>query len=186
MTRARANGIDIEFDVIGPDDGRPLLLIMGLGGQLIHWRDDLCALLAGGGHRVIRFDNRDAGLSTRFDGQPSNLAGAIGAAFGGPPVQVPYLLDDLADDAVGVLDALSIDAAHVLGASMGGMIAQMVAIRHPERTRSLVSIMSSPEFLPPDPEVVAILATPPPPDQEAYVERAVQDGRVLSSPGFPF
>lgn len=186
MGRTRANGVEIEFETIGPHDGRPLLLVMGLGGQLIHWPDELCEMFAERGHLVIRFDNRDSGLSTWFDGDPSNLAGALGAAFGGPPAEVPYRLEDMADDAGAVLDAAGVESAHVVGASMGGMVAQMFVLRHEDRTRSLTSIMSSPEFVAPEPDVVTMLATPAPSDREANIERSVADVRLLAGPAYPY
>ncbi len=187
MARTTANGIQIEYETTGPQDGRPLLLIMGLGAQLIHWPEELCDLLAESGHFVIRYDNRDSGLSTSLDHRPSNLTGVLGAVFGGgPQAEPPYLLDDMADDGAGLLDALGIEGGHVLGASLGGMIAQTFAIRHPRRTRSLTSIMSTPEFIAPEPDMVAMLAAPAPSDRQAYIERAVTDFRALSGPGFDY
>ena len=125
MTTARANGIEIAYETFGTPEGRPLLLIMGVAAQMILWDDDFCAALAARGHRVIRFDNRDVGLSTKCDwaGMP-DAAAAMQAAFLGQRVDAPYTLWDMAADAVGLLDALGIAAAHVVGASMGGMIAQ--------------------------------------------------------------
>jgi pimeloyl-ACP methyl ester carboxylesterase len=188
--RARVNGIEIEYDVLGPADGRPLLLVMGLASQLIHWDDELCGMLVARGHRVIRFDNRDVGRSTKLDdlGVPQVLP--LLAAIGrGEAVQAPYLLSDMAADAVGLLDALGIDAAHVVGASMGGMIAQTMAIEHPSRVRTLTSIMSTTggrELPPARPEAMAVLLTPMPSDRAANVERAVTVFRTIGSTGFPF
>jgi pimeloyl-ACP methyl ester carboxylesterase len=185
MPRATANGIELEYETTGPEDGRPLLLIMGLGAQLIHWPEAFCAMLAERGHLVILFDNRDSGLSTSFDGEQVDLAAVLMSAFSGQETSAPYLLDDMADDAAGLLDALGLQSAHVVGVSMGGMIAQALAIRHSPRVRSLTSIMSSPEFVEPYPELVAMLATPPPEGREAYLERSLADYRLLAGTAFP-
>ena len=144
MARTRANGIEIEYDDAGPDNGPVVLLIMGLGAQLVRWPQELVDSLVARGYRVIRFDNRDVGLSTKFDdrGIPSIVWTAMQARIGRTPM-LPYTLTDMADDAVGLLDSLGIDAAHIVGASMGGMIAQLVAARHAARTLSLTSIMST-------------------------------------------
>src|SRR3989454_463405 len=190
MTTARANGIEIAYETFGTPEGRPLLLIMGLAAQMILWDDDFCAALASRGHRVIRFDNRDVGLSTKCDwaGMP-DAAAAMQAAFLGQRVDAPYTLWDMAADAVGLLDALGIAAAHVVGASMGGMIAQAMAIAHPARVLSLTSIMSSTgdRSLPPArPEAAAVLLLPVVAGRAANVERAVHVFRTIGSPGFPF
>src|SRR5882724_2657871 len=178
MPTARANGIEIAYETFGAPEGRPLLLIMGLAAQMILWDDDLCAALASRGHRVIRFDNRDVGLSTKCDwaGMP-DAAAAMQAAFLGQRVDAPYTLWDMATDAVGLLDALGIAAAHVVGASMGGMIAQAMAIAHPARVLSLTSIMSSTgdRSLPPArPEAAAVLLLPVVAGRAANVERAAR------------
>jgi pimeloyl-ACP methyl ester carboxylesterase len=190
MPRARANGIDIEYEEFGSPSGRPLLLIMGLGGQMILWREDFCAQLAARGHRVIRFDNRDVGKSARFDhlGVP-DVTLAVTAALSRQPVSAPYLLRDMAADAAGLLAALHIDSAHVVGASMGGMIAQTMAIEHPARLRSLTSIMSTtgnPGLPPPKAEALGALLAPPPTNREESIARAVWIFRTIGSPGFPF
>jgi pimeloyl-ACP methyl ester carboxylesterase len=190
MPRAHANGIEIEYESFG-DPGAPVvLLIMGLGAQMILWDEAFCAALVGRGFRVVRFDNRDVGLSTKLDakGKPSVLA-AMEAVRAGKPVDAPYLLADMADDATALLDALGIERAHVVGASMGGMIAQTVAIRHPARILSLTSIMSTtgdPDLPEPTPEAMLALLTPSPRERDAYIEHAVAAVRVLGSPGFPF
>ncbi|NUP15134.1 MAG: alpha/beta fold hydrolase [Streptomyces sp.] len=149
---------------------------MGLGAQLIHWDDDFCELLAEQGHHVVRFDNRDAGLSTHFHdaGVPE-----LGASS-------PYLLDDLADDSAALLDVLGWPAAHVVGASMGGMIAQALAIRHPERVLTLTSIMStpSPQAAPPTEAATAVLFAKPPADRDAVIEQALRTWSVIGSPGY--
>ena len=190
MPIARTNGIEIAYETFGPPDGRPLLLIMGLAAQMILWDDEFCAALAARGHRVIRFDNRDVGLSTKLDaaGMP-DAAAAMQAVLLGERIAAPYLLRDLAADGVGLLDALDIPAAHVVGASMGGMIAQTMAITYPARVLSLTSIMSTTgeRSLPPArPEAVAVLFLPAPADRAGNVERAVHIFRTIGSPGFPF
>jgi pimeloyl-ACP methyl ester carboxylesterase len=145
MGKLTANGIEIAYEEFGSHRDPAVVMIMGLGTQLIGWPDPLCHALANAGHRVIRFDNRDVGLSTKFDGQSGqhemNLA--LAHSILGMSVSAPYALRDMAADTVGVLDALGIEAAHFVGSSMGGMIAQIVASTHPLRTRSLVSIMST-------------------------------------------
>ena len=190
MPIARTDGLEIAYETFGPPDGRPLLLIMGLAAQMILWDDEFCAALAARGHRVIRFDNRDVGLSTKLDaaGMP-DAAAAMQAALLGERIAAPYLLRDLAADAAGLLDALGIPAAHVVGASMGGMIAQTMAINHPASVLSLTSIMSTTgeRSLPPArPEAVAVLLLPAPADRAGNVERAVHIFRTIGSPGFPF
>lgn len=154
MPKAAANGIHIEYETIGDPAARPLLLIGGLATQLIHWDDSLCDDLAQRGHYVIRFDNRDAGLSSKCD-DAENLV------QGGPA----YTIDDMADDTVGLLDAIGIGKAHILGTSMGGMIAQAVAIRQPSRVLSLISVYSTTgnrDVPPPKPEVIKLLLAPAP------------------------
>ncbi|NRQ33847.1 alpha/beta fold hydrolase [Nonomuraea sp. NN258] len=150
---------------------------MGLGAQLVHWDDDWCALLAEQGHHVVRFDNRDAGLSTHFhdEGAP---------AMGAPS---PYVLDDMAADTAALLDVLGWPAAHVVGASMGGMIAQTLAIRHPARVLTLTSIMSTPgpQIAPPTPEAMAVLAGRPPAGREAVLAQALETWSIIGSPGYP-
>jgi len=188
MARATANGIQIEYETFGNPSGRPLLLIIGLGAQMIHWDDDLCQDLAKRGHYIIRFDNRDVGLSTKFEeaGVP-NLVEIFGKIMQGEKVKPPYTLDDMADDAVGLLDALGIRKAHICGMSMGGMIAQTVAIRHLPRVLSLTSIYSTtgnPEVPQPKPEVLGLLITPPPREREAYIEHMLRVFKAIAGPGF--
>ena len=144
MAQVQANGITIEYEDHGDADAPVVLLIMGLGAQLVRWPIELVDDLVARGYRVIRFDNRDVGLSTKFDhaGTPNIVWTAMIQQFGRTP-PVPYTLQDMAADAVGLLDALNIEAAHIVGASMGGMIAQLVAGSWPERTLSLTSIMST-------------------------------------------
>ena len=144
MTAIRANGITIEYEEMGSPDEPVILLIMGLGMQLIAWPETFCEGLVGRGFRIVRFDNRDIGLSTRMPSVgPLASTAMMARAFLGLPVRPPYTLEDMARDTVGLMDALGIGQAHVVGASMGGMIAQIVAIEHPERVRSLTSIMST-------------------------------------------
>jgi pimeloyl-ACP methyl ester carboxylesterase len=180
MNRVTANGIEIVYDSFGSPSGRPLLLIMGLGSQMIHWDEEFCEMLAGQGHQVVRFDNRDAGLST-------HLHEAGRADLGGDPVAAPYLLGDMADDAAGLLDVLGWESAHVLGISMGGMIAQAFAIGHPARTRSLTSIMSTPapHIGSPTEQAMAALLSRSTPDREAVVRRALEVWKIIGSPGYP-
>lgn len=185
MPRLRANGIEIEYDTFGDPKAAPLLLVMGLGAQLIAWDESFCTQLAERGFHVIRYDNRDAGLSTKMveAGEPDLLS-----AFAGNP-QPAYALDDLADDAVGMLDALDIRAAHVVGASMGGFIAQLIAIDHPDRVLSLTSIMSGPggrDGVAPEPEGAEVLASVPPETRDGRIEHGLWIRRVLSGPLNPF
>lgn len=181
---APANGIELAYETYGDPQDRPLLLVMGLGTQMLAWHDDLCADLAGRGFFVVRYDNRDVGLSTHLhDARPPDLM----AALGGDTSSASYTLADLADDAAGLLGALEIDRAHVVGISMGGMIGQVLAVRHPSRVRSLTSIMStpSPSVGAPTAEAVAVLLAPPATSREEAADRAVTGYRVIGSPGYP-
>lgn len=178
MPRALANGIEIEYETFGDPGGRPLLLIAGLGVQMLSWDDEFCELLASRGFRVIRFDNRDCGLSTWMDG-----AGTpdVAAALSGN-AKPTYHLDDMAADAAGLLDALGIPAAHVVGASMGGFIAQLVAVRHADHVLSLTSIMSGPggeDEVPPTPEGQAVLLLNPPATREERIAQGMWIRKVL-------
>ena len=175
----------LEYETFGDPKGQPLLLIMGLGAQMTTWEDEFCAQLADRGFHVIRFDNRDVGLSSWMEdaGDPD-----MASAFSGNP-QAAYELDDLAADAAGLLESLDIPAAHIVGASMGGFIAQLVAINHPENVLSLTSIMSGPggtDAVPPKPEGAAILVVSPPETREERVEQAMSFRRVLLGPADPF
>lgn len=179
-----ANGIDIVYDTFGNPSDPPILLIMGLGAQMIDWHDDFCARLAGRGSYVIRYDNRDIGLSTKMSGMP-NVLGMLQSWLAGeaPETEVPYTLADMADDAAGLLQALSIASAHIVGASMGGMIAQHLALRHPQRVRSLtlVSTTSSNLDLPrPETPALEALVAPPAAGREAQIAQGVESSRLLS------
>jgi pimeloyl-ACP methyl ester carboxylesterase len=188
--RLQANGIAIEVDDQGPASGEPLLLVMGLGMQLIGWPDELVQLLVSRGFRVLRLDNRDAGLSQNFDhlGVPSVAWSALRHTLR-LPVAAPYGIADMAADVVGVLDALGLQRAHLCGASMGGMIVQHVAARHPQRVKSLTLMMttSGSRRLPqPDWRVQrALLSRPADSSEEAAVAHAQRVLRVIGSPAFP-
>lgn len=190
MARAKANGIEIEYETFGSRTDPALLLIMGLGAQLTLWPESLCEGLAGQGFFVVRYDNRDVGLSTDFDaaGLP-DLMGAFARLMKDETVDAPYLLSDMAADATGLLDALELDRAHMVGGSMGGMIAQVVAATYPERTRSLVSIMSTSGRygLPAGkPEAVAMLsAQPEGTEREQLIAHGMRLRTVISGPGYP-
>ena len=190
MARAKANGIEIEYETIGNKGDPALLLVMGLGAQLTIWPDALFEGLARRGFFVIRYDNRDTGLSTDFGawGVP-NMADAFGKLMKGEKVDTPYLLKDMAADAVGLLDALGIDKAHMVGASMGGMIVQIVAAQYPERTRSLVSIMSTsgrPGLPVGKPEALAMLtAQPEGPSREQRVRHGMKLRQTIAGAGYP-
>jgi pimeloyl-ACP methyl ester carboxylesterase len=187
MPRAHGNGVELEYETVGDPAGRPLLLVQGLGAQLISVEDGLCEALASRGFLVIRYDNRDAGLSTWFDDAPSVQLAAI---WGGDHSSLAYTLEDMADDAVAVLDAAGVEAAHVAGISLGGMIAQLLATRHPGRVRSLASIMSTTGDRAvgrPTGEAVSVLVASMPHDRDAFIEQAVANTRAISSgTAFPF
>ncbi|MBS1894088.1 MAG: alpha/beta fold hydrolase, partial [Actinobacteria bacterium] len=183
---APANGLELCYQEMGEPEGEPLLLVMGLATQMIAWQEGLCRLMAERGYRVIRFDNRDIGRSTKLDwaGVPSRADLLIGRR-----ATAPYLLGDMADDAVGLLDHLGIDQAHVVGASMGGMIVQQLAIDHSPRLRSMVSIMSTTgnrRSGQPSLKTFGILLGNPPKGRAQVIERAVRTFKVIGSPGFPF
>jgi pimeloyl-ACP methyl ester carboxylesterase len=190
MARAQVDGIELEYETFGDRGARPLLLIMGLGGQLLLWDEEFCTSLVDLGHFVIRYDNRDVGLSTKLEhaGEP-NLLAAMQAAAAGRPVETAYTLDEMADDAAGLLDALELESAHVAGASMGGMIAQALVLRHPDRVRSLTSIMSTtgnPDLVLPQPDALGALLQPRAEDREGAIEQAVALQRIIAGSGFPF
>ena len=190
MARAKANGIEIEYETAGNKGDPALLLVMGLGGQLTIWPDDFFQGLASRGFFVIRYDNRDTGLSTDFgsSGVP-NLMEAFGKLMRREKVDTPYLLGDMANDAIGLLDALGIDKAHVVGVSMGGMIVQMVAAQYPERCRSMIPIMSTSGRLglpQGKPEALAMLtAQPEGPAREQRVAHGIKLRRAIAGSGYP-
>jgi pimeloyl-ACP methyl ester carboxylesterase len=185
-TMAPVNGVELCYQEMGDPDGEPLILIMGLATQMIAWPEEFCSLLADEGFRVVRFDNRDIGRSTKLArlGVPSRLDMMIGRR-----ASAPYLLRDMARDTTGLMDHLGIDSAHLVGASMGGMIAQTVAIDQPGRLRSMISMLSTtgnrlvgtPHF-----KTYAILLAKPPRGRVEMIERAVKTFRVIGSPGFEF
>lgn len=179
MSRAAlGNGIELEYETFGSPADPALLLVMGFTAQLTLWDEEFCRQLAAGGRFVIRFDNRDCGLSTHLDGVHVDVQGVLDAALtGGSFPEVPYLLRDMAADAVGLLDHLGIERAHVLGASMGGMIVQTMAIEFPQRLLSLTSVMSQtgePNYGQPTPEAAAVLLAPPPQGRDDYIESSVR------------
>jgi pimeloyl-ACP methyl ester carboxylesterase len=179
-------GIDIAYQLLGKPDAPAVLLIMGVAAQYIHWPDEFCQALVEKGLQVIRFDNRDSGLSTHItDAPPPNLP----AALSGDPSSVSYTLSDMAADAVGLLDALGFEKAHVVGASMGGAIAQTMAIEHPQRVRSLTSMMSTTgngSVGQIDPEVRReVFSGPPAVTRDEVIQQAIRAFRFSGSPGFP-
>lgn len=183
MPTIAANDIDICYESFGPDDAPPLLLVMGLGAQMTLWRPGFVSELLERGFRVIRFDNRDAGLSTKTDGPPPDVMTLYAAFAAGQPIEAPYTLSLLAADAVGLLDALDIPAAHIVGASMGGMIVQTMAIEHPDRVLSLTSIMSTTgaaDVGQPEPSAITALLTPAPTERGAAIEDNVTTSRIIS------
>ncbi len=178
------NGVTIAYETSGPSDGMPLLLVHGLATQMLLWHEDLVSELHDRGFFVIRFDNRDIGLSTHLHDAP--YPDVMAALTTGDTSSASYRLEDMADDAVGLLDHLGIEAAHVVGVSMGGMIAQTIAIEHPDRVLSLTSIMStpSPRIGAPTEAATAVLLAAPATSREEAIERAVQTYRVIGSPGY--
>jgi len=183
MPKANVNNIKIEYEIIGDPTSKPLLLIAGLGSQLLAWSDEICENLASHGFFVIRFDNRDVGLSTKFEdaGLPNFMEINTAYARGEIP-KVPYTIEEMADDAVGVLDALNVDKAHICGASMGGMIAQILAYKHPSRVLSLTVIMSTtgnPDLPQAKPEIMAQFFAPVPSEREAYIEEMVKRDSLI-------
>lgn len=188
--KAQANGIEIEYETFGEATNPAVLLIMGLGAQLTRWPLPFVEDLVARGYFAIRYDNRDIGLSTKFDGAPvPALPALIGAMMSGQKPDVPYTLNDMAADAVGLLDALDIRRAHVMGASMGGMIAQLIAAEYPDRVLSLTSIMSStgnPGLPPSKPEAMAVLTSRPTGnDRETMIAHGLRAEKIIGSPGYP-
>jgi pimeloyl-ACP methyl ester carboxylesterase len=189
MPNVTANEIQIEYDTFGDPSSSPLLLIMGLGEQMIGWDEELCKQLASRDLYVIRFDNRDVGLSSKIDeaGVP-NTVEVFAALMKGEKANIPYTLDDMAVDTIGLLDALNIEKAHIFGVSLGGMIAQIMAIRYPSRVWSLTSMASitgNPELPLGKPELFVELVNPPPTEHEAYIENRVNLILALAGSKFP-
>jgi pimeloyl-ACP methyl ester carboxylesterase len=191
MPNLRCNGLEIEYESLGEAGAPSILLIMGLGMQLLAWPDAFCRRLVERGFRVVRFDNRDVGLSAHISGaKRPNLVWAMIAARLRLPLRTPYTLSDMADDAIGVIDGLGIARAHVVGASMGGMIAQVLAARFPQRVLSLTSIMSSsgnPRLARPKPDALKALLSRPanPHNAESVIDHLVRVFGIIGSPGFP-
>src|SRR5687767_11672236 len=191
MPQTTHNGVTLEYETHGDPANPPMLLIMGLGAQLTLWPIELVEALVARGFFVIRHDNRDIGLSTKFTeaGVP-DMQGVVMALMGGKTPDVPYTLSDMAGDAVAVLDAVGVTKAHIVGASMGGMIAQLVAVEHPARVLSLTSIMSStgnPMLPPAKPEAMAALMAPIAPDANltTILDRGATISKAIGSPGYP-
>jgi pimeloyl-ACP methyl ester carboxylesterase len=181
---APANGIELAYESFGDPADPTVLLVMGLGVQMLGWHEGLCELLVDRGFRVVRFDNRDVGRSTKIEGGP--LPDVMAAAMGDTS-SASYTLDEMAEDCAALLDHLGVKAGHLVGASQGGMIAQALAIRRPGRVLSLVSIMSSTgdrAVGQPHPEAMPALVTSPPADREGYAEAVVGAFRAIGSPGF--
>jgi pimeloyl-ACP methyl ester carboxylesterase len=193
MEFIEANGITLGYDSFGDETAEVALLVSGLGAQMIRWELPFCESLVARGFRVVRFDNRDAGVSTHFAASPppdfSLLAETIAA---GQMPRVPYTLHDMVADAIGLLDALRIDKVHVVGRSMGGMIAQLMSSEHPERILSLTSIMSSTgnrDLPSASPDIMAMLTRPRPhplKDEAGFLEHSLAFARRIASPGYPF
>jgi pimeloyl-ACP methyl ester carboxylesterase len=191
MPQTAHNGITLEYETHGDKANPAILLIMGLGAQLTLWPIELVDDLVARGYFVIRHDNRDIGLSTKFTeaGVP-DMHSVVMALMGGKKPDIPYTLSDMADDAVAVLDAVGVEKAHIVGASMGGMIAQLVAVEHPARVLSLTSIMSStgnPMLPPARPEAMAALTSPVDPnaDLATILARGTMVSKAIGSPGYP-
>ena len=190
MPQAAANGIQLEYETFGKPADPAILLIMGLGGQLLLWPDEFCSQLAQGGYHVIRYDNRDVGLSTRLHdaGKPRLIRAGLFSALR-LPVRAPYTLDDMAADATGLLDALGIGRAHVVGMSMGGMIGQIICARMPQRVLSFTCIMSTsgnPRL--PQPALrlrLRLVRRPKKLDREASIRHSVRTWEMIGSPGYP-
>jgi pimeloyl-ACP methyl ester carboxylesterase len=181
---ATTNGVEIAYETFGDPADPTILLIMGLGVQMLGWDEELCRMLTERGLQVVRFDNRDVGHSTKIEGGPRP---DVMGAFAGDLSSASYRLDDMAADSAGLLDELGVAAAHVVGASQGGMIAQTLAIGHPERVLSLTSIMSTtgdPSVGQPHPEAIPALLTRPPEGREGFMDFVVGAWKVIGSPGF--
>lgn len=190
MPQVNANGLQFEYETFGDSKAPPLLLIMGLGGQLVQWPDEFCEALARDGYYVIRYDNRDVGLSTRLTEAGRAKLMRAGLLMNlRLPIRSPYKLEDMAKDAVGILDALSIQSAHIVGISMGGMIGQILAAKYSSRVRSFTSIMSSSGHRSlPGPSLriqMRMITRPKKTDRESLIQHSMQTWRLIGSPGYP-
>ena len=187
MALAPSNGIQLCYDTFGNPGDPALLLVMGFTAQMTLWTERFCQQLADGGRYVIRFDNRDCGLSTHLDGQMVDIMAIMALPPDAPMPPVPYTLSTFSDDAFGLLDHLGIGQAHIAGASMGGMIVQTMAIEHPERVLTMTSIMSTtgePDYLKSAPEAMAALMAPPPTDRAGFIEASAKNVKVFASPRY--
>ena len=184
------NNLEIAYDTFGEKNNPPILLIMGLANQLILWDERFCQALASAGFYVIRFDNRDIGLSSKLDDKPvPDILQLMQDLMARKPVDVPYKLTDMAKDTIGLLDQLGIESAHVVGISMGGMIAQTIAIEHPERVKTLTSMASTtsnPTLPQPSPEIQALLTPPPANNREEAIENSIKTFKILNGPVYQF
>jgi pimeloyl-ACP methyl ester carboxylesterase len=183
MRKVKANGIEIAYGTFGEREGRPLLLVMGLSRQMVAWPEAFCKRLAEIGHFVVRFDNRDVGLSSKMEdaGFP-DLTGVMMDYQAGRILNAPYTLSDMAADAIGLMDAIRLEKAHVCGLSMGGMIAQTMAMEYPDRLLSLISMQSTtgePGLPAASPQVMEVLFSPPPSEREAYIQHMIRVFRTF-------
>jgi pimeloyl-ACP methyl ester carboxylesterase len=188
MPVASSNGIELYYETHGARSDPALLLVNGLGSQIVQWGDGYREALAQRGRFVVSFDNRDVGLSTHFHDAKIDIGAVLAASrSGGPVPAVPYLLADFAADAVGLLDHLEIGAAHIAGSSMGGMIVQQMAIDHPTRVLTMTSVMSTtgePDFFKSSPETGALFNSPPPTERQAYIDHSLMTSRASASPRY--
>jgi pimeloyl-ACP methyl ester carboxylesterase len=187
MPTATIGDYDICYESFGPEGAPTVLLVMGFTAQMTVWPTSLVSELLDRGFRVVRYDNRDCGLSGKTPGEPPHAAALLMAALAGEQVDAPYRLSDMAADGIGLLDHLGIERAHVVGASMGGMIVQTMAIEHPERLASLTSIMSTtgdPQVGQADPDAMGALLQPPAETRDAAIAQSIETWRTISGPHF--
>jgi pimeloyl-ACP methyl ester carboxylesterase len=184
------NGIEIAYDTFGDPHDRPIVLNAGWGGQLISWDEGFCEQVAQRGFWVIRYDYRDVGMSTILDELGVPDVGQLQQAISrGESVQAPYTMHDMAMDLIGLLEALAIESAHLVGWSMGTGIASLVAIHHPQKVQTMILMGAStddPELPPPPPEIISVLLKPSPPDREGYIDSSIEKARALQGEGLPF